>query len=247
MTSHVEGHLLRRSIPFLESWISELAAARASINGQPATATPATESSKKPKPAKGGKGTAAADDNIATAMSRCCFAVGKVLEVSPHPESTKLFVERIDMGEELNKATANGPRVILSGLQEFVKQEDFVNKLVLVIANLEPRKIAGTPSNGMVLCASTGEDPHNPASADQGERRVVLLDIPEGTRVGERVVFEGHEAAYEPVLKKKLAKNFEEVIAEVRTNADGVVCWKDIPFKTSAGVIRASLNNARIS
>lgn len=200
------------------------------------------------KPAKQPKQAAAPKDDGSTPMSRCCFAVGKVTEVSRHPESTKLYVEKIDMGAELNALTDNAPRVILSGLQEFVKEEDFLNRLVLVIANLEPRKIAGVPSNGMVLCASVGEDPHNPtATADQGERQVVLLDIPEGTAVGERVVFEGHDLPYLPVLKKKLAKNFDEVIADVRTNAKGEVCWKDLPFRTSTGVITAKLPNARIS
>lgn len=59
-----------------------------------------------------------------------------MLEVSKHPESTKLYIEKIDLGEELNALTNNAPRVILSGLQEYVKEEEFVNKLVLVIANL---------------------------------------------------------------------------------------------------------------
>eukprot|EP00796_Vickermania_ingenoplastis_P006952 gene6953-4919_t len=174
-------------------------------------------------------------------MSACCFAVGKVLEVSRHPDSEKLFIEKIDLGPELNALTNNEPRVILSGLQEFVKEEDFVNRMVLVIANLEPRKIGGIPSNGMVLCASSG------AGHDDTNRNVVLLDIPEGTKVGERVVFEGHDMPYLPVLKKKLSKKFEEVIAEVKSNADGVVVWKDMPFRTSAGVITASIKNGSIS
>lgn len=250
MASHVEGRLLRRSVPYVESWIAELAA-------KPAAATPAAAggaAAAAAAPAKKGKEKAGAgagarkgEGESATAMSRCCFAVGKVLEVSRHPESEKLFIEKIDLGAELNALSDNVPRTILSGLQEFVKEEDFVHRLVLVIANLEPRKIGGIPSAGMVLCASTGEDPHDPASAGQGERKVVLLDIPEGTPVGERVVFAGHDMPYEPVLKKKLAKNFEEVMKDVCSNADGVVCWQGQPFTTSQGPIKASLCNARIS
>lgn len=169
------------------------------------------------------------------------------MEVARHPESSKLYVEKIDMGPELNSASNDAPRTILSGLQEFVKEEDFLNRLVLVIANLEPRKIAGTPSAGMVLCASTGEDPHDPSTAAAGERQVVLLNIPEGTPVGERIVFEGHDLPAEPVLKKKLAKNFEEVMKDVCSDAEGVVCWQGRPFTTSKGVITAPLVNARIS
>lgn len=247
MSNHVEGRLLRRSVPYVESWIAELAPKVAPA--APAAAAAAAAGSKGKEKAPKGKsgGAAAAGTDNATAMSRCCFAVGKVLEVSRHPESEKLYIEKIDLGAELNALSNNEPRTILSGLQEFVKEEDFVNHLVLVIANLEPRKIGGIPSAGMVMCASTGEDPHNPASAGQGERKVVLLDIPEGTAVGERIVFEGHDMPYEPVLKKKLAKNFEEVMQEVCTNAEGVVCWQGKPFMTSKGAIKASLTNARIS
>ncbi|EPY28024.1 tyrosyl or methionyl-tRNA synthetase-like protein [Strigomonas culicis] len=243
MATHVEGRLLRLSIPYVEGWIAELAASHAAPVPAAAAAAAGGKSADAPKGGKAQKGgTSSGDKGDETAMSRCCFAVGKVVEVSPHPDSQKLYVEKIDFGDDMNRALngdgTSSPRVILSGLQEFVKQEDFLNRLVLVIANLEPRKIAGTPSNGMVLCASI----------EAGEQRqVVLLDVPEGTAVGERVVFEGHDHPYVPVLKKKLAKNFEEVIAEVGTNEKGEVCWKGIPFRTSAGVIKASLNNAKIS
>lgn len=248
MASHVEGRLLRRSVPYVENWIAELApkVPPAAPAGAGAAAAGSPKGKEKTAKGKNGGGAPTGADN-ATAMSRCCFAVGKVVEVSRHPESAKLYIEKIDLGAELNAFSNNEPRTILSGLQEFVKEEDFLNRLVLVIANLEPRKIGGIPSAGMVMCASTGEDPHDPASAGQGERKVVLLDIPEGTAVGERVVFEGHDMPYEPVLKKKLAKNFEEVMQDVCSNAEGVVCWQGKPFKTSKGVIKASLCNARIS
>lgn len=236
MTANIEGPLLRRSIPFVEEWIKDLTTIRtvgANVtNNAPSLALPKTA-----KKTSGGK----AEEPEGTPMSACCFAVGRVIEVSKHPESQKLFVEKIDMGPTLNAATENSPRVILSGLQEYVKAEDFVNRLVLVIANLEPRKIGGIPSNGMVLCAST------PGEHDAVDRKVTLLDIPEGTPVGERVVFEGHDMPYPPVLKKKLAKKFEEVIADVKTNEEGIVCWKGIPFRTSAGIIKAPIFNGSVS
>ncbi|EPY29687.1 glutamyl-Q tRNA(Asp) synthetase [Angomonas deanei] len=174
-------------------------------------------------------------------MSKCCFAVGKVVEVAKHPESDKLYIEKIDMGAELNtllSGDATTPRVILSGLQPYVTEEQFLNRLVLVIANLEPRKIGGIVSNGMVLCASQGGD---------DARQVELLSVPEGSVVGERIVFEGHEQAYLPVLKKKLSKNFEEVMTTVKTNAKGEVCWGELPFRTSAGVITSSMKDAHVS
>ncbi|AAZ13297.1 tyrosyl/methionyl-tRNA synthetase, putative [Trypanosoma equiperdum] len=223
----MEGPFLSRSIQYVERWLAEIVATKG-------TRAAATGSSEKAVAQKRGKATAtAAAETGATSMSKCRFVVGRVNSVRPHPESQKLYIEEIDLGEEGGKC-----RTILSGLQEYVKQEDFLNRLVLVIANLEPRKIGGIPSEGMVLCASCN---------DEGSRSVVLLDVPEGTPVGERILFEGHEGPYEPVLKKKLAKHFEEVAAELRTNDKGEVVWRDMPFRTSCGIITASIPNGSVS
>jgi len=80
--------------------------------------------------------------------------------VTAHPESDKLFVERIDIGD------AGGPRTIISGLRGFVTEKEFRGKNVVVVANLEPRKMRGIVSEGMVLCAS-----------DDGKQNVLLLDV----------------------------------------------------------------------
>jgi len=74
--------------------------------------------------------------------------VGKIVEVWKHPESTKLYCEKIDIG--------NGEiRSIASGLQEFVPIEQMKDAMVVVLANLRPKKLAGFASHGMVLCAET--------------------------------------------------------------------------------------------
>ena len=83
-------------------------------------------------------------------------------EVQPHPESSHLYIEKIDLGEA-------EPRTILSGLQEHYTVADFTGKMVVVAANLEPRQVAGIPSCGMVLCASTS-----------GKGLVKLLEVPSG-------------------------------------------------------------------
>ena len=53
-----------------------------------------------------------------------------------HPESDKLYCEKIDIGGEI--------REIASGLQKFVALEEMTTDLVLVLVNLKPRKLAGT-------------------------------------------------------------------------------------------------------
>ena len=74
----------------------------------------------------------------------CDLRIGRILECQPHPESENLYISKIDIGFE--------HREILSGLQKFVPLDQMSGN-VLVFANLKPRKLIGTPSFGMVLCA----------------------------------------------------------------------------------------------
>ncbi|ESL11081.1 tyrosyl or methionyl-tRNA synthetase [Trypanosoma rangeli SC58] len=240
-SSHLEGPLLRRSIPFVERWIAELVAARAppgaakkEVTREQAPQGAGAKGKKKDGKAGGASANAAAgEETCGSSMSKCHFVVGKVVDVRPHLESEKLYIEEIDLGE-----AAGGRRTILSGLREYVKQDELMNRLVLVIANLEPRKIGGIVSEGMVLCASR---------TDGDSRDVKLLDIPAGTPIGERVVFDGHDGPFEPVLKKKLAKHFEKVAVDLKTNERGEVTWGSMPFRTSRGVITAPIHNGVVS
>merc|ERR1712228_836628 len=100
--------------------------------------------------------------------------MGKVWE---HPESEKLYCEEIDLGE------ASGMRTIASGLRHHLKLEDLQDRLVVVLANLKPRKMLGFVSQGMVLCATAADG------------KVRLLEPPTGAQVGERVTIDGVEMA----------------------------------------------------
>ena len=71
--------------------------------------------------------------------------VGTVLECTKVPKSDKLLQFRIDDGL--------GGRTILSGIANYYKPEDLIGKQVCFIANLAPRKIMGTESQGMILSA----------------------------------------------------------------------------------------------
>jgi DNA topoisomerase-1 len=59
--------------------------------------------------------------------------VGKVLEAEKVPKADKLLKLIVDLGFE--------KRTILSGIAEYYKPEELVGKLVIVVANLAPRKI----------------------------------------------------------------------------------------------------------
>lgn len=168
-----------------------------------------------------------------TEVSRLEIRVGKIVEVDVHPTLPKIFVEKIDLGE------AEGPRTICSGLQGFLTKEDLFEKSCLVLANLKPRDLEGTPSNGMVLCAS---------SSDHSE--VQLVVPPEGAQVGELVTFEGH--ASEPVdAGNRAVKSWKKVGGNFATDADGVAWYtgEDTPAKmnTSAGPCTAVIKNGNVS
>lgn len=70
--------------------------------------------------------------------------VGTILEAVEVSGSEKLLRFLIDLGEL-------GQRTILSGIKNHFKPEDLVETQVLVIANLEPRKMMGLESQGMIL------------------------------------------------------------------------------------------------
>ena len=68
-----------------------------------------------------------------------------VLEAERVPKTDKLLKLTIDTGIDT--------RTIVSGIAEYYKPEDMVGKQVCVLVNLEPRKIKGIESQGMILMA----------------------------------------------------------------------------------------------
>jgi len=77
--------------------------------------------------------------------------VGTIQSVAPVPGSKKLLKMRVDIGEE---------RTIVAGLAGLYAETELVGKQVVVIANLEPVKLMGVESNGMVLAAEDKSGVH---------------------------------------------------------------------------------------
>jgi len=73
--------------------------------------------------------------------------VGKVLECVKVPKADKLLQFKIDDGL--------GGRTIISGIAASYQPEELIGKTVCFIANLEPRKIKGIESQGMLLSAES--------------------------------------------------------------------------------------------
>ena len=61
------------------------------------------------------------------------------------PKADKLLQLEVDLGSET--------RTILSGIAQHFAPESLVNRQVMVVANLAPRKMRGIESQGMILTA----------------------------------------------------------------------------------------------
>ena len=73
--------------------------------------------------------------------------VATVTECVPVNKTDKLLQLTVDTGLDV--------RTVVSGIAEHFKPEDVIGRKVVLLANLEPRKIRGVESQGMVLMAST--------------------------------------------------------------------------------------------
>jgi methionine--tRNA ligase beta chain len=91
--------------------------------------------------------------------------VARVLEARDHPNADRLLVMDIDLGQER--------RQIVAGIVGHYGLEDLTGLHIVVVANLQPAKLRGEVSQGMLLAAET-------------EGRLGLLlapDAPPGTEI----------------------------------------------------------------
>lgn len=85
-------------------------------------------------------------------FSKIKLKVGTVLEAEDLEGSEKLLKLKVDLGE-------GSPRQLLAGVKQWYEPEDFIGKQVVVVANLEPRKMMGLESQGMMLAADSENGP----------------------------------------------------------------------------------------
>ena len=73
------------------------------------------------------------------------FQVGEILSCEAVPKADKLLCSQVKIGSQV--------RQIVSGIRSGYTPEEMVGKKVMVLVNLQPRKIRGLVSEGMLLCA----------------------------------------------------------------------------------------------
>jgi methionyl-tRNA synthetase len=94
--------------------------------------------------------------------------VGVVLSAEPVKGANKLLHLKVDIGEA-------EPRELVAGIAEAYQPEQLIGRKVVIVANLEPRKLRGIQSNGMIVAASL-----------EGGKPVLagfLEDVPVGARL----------------------------------------------------------------
>ena len=82
-------------------------------------------------------------------FTRIDMRTATILEAEKVPKTTKLLKLTIDTGIDI--------RTIVSGIAEYYEPQDLIGKHISIIANLEPRKIKGIESKGMILMAEDME------------------------------------------------------------------------------------------
>jgi methionyl-tRNA synthetase len=93
--------------------------------------------------------------------------VAKVLSAEKVAKSDKLLKMQLDIGGET--------RQVLAGIAQHYQPQDLVNKSLVIVANLQPAKLMGQESQGMILAASN----------DEGQLSVIcpIVDISPGSIV----------------------------------------------------------------
>lgn len=77
--------------------------------------------------------------------------VGRIVEVSDHPNADKLFVMKFDVG-------GGDIRQSVAGLKGHYTAEELTGKAVVVVTNLQPARLRGVESQGMLLAAEAGTE-----------------------------------------------------------------------------------------
>ena len=92
--------------------------------------------------------------------------VAKILTAEKIPGKSRILKGIIDLGSE--------KRDVIIGGAEFFEPDEMIGKTVIVVANLESKKLAGVESNAMLLAADVNDKPY---------WLTVSEDVPIGTKI----------------------------------------------------------------
>ncbi|KAK9173136.1 putative tRNA binding domain protein [Cryptosporidium meleagridis] len=164
--------------------------------------------------------------------TRIALRVGRILSVERHPTADKLYLEKIDVGED-------EPRTILSGLVGVYDLTQKINELVVIVSNLKPRAMRGITSNGMLLCASSAPSGDNSDNPNQSSKEYCEpVSVPKDAKVGELIFYNDFKGEPDVVLNTKTGKDpFAAVQPNYNVGSDLLCRFKESTMMTSAGPV----------
>lgn len=149
-------------------------------------------------------------------FKRMDLRVGTVVSVEDHPDAEKLFVLKVDCGEE-------EPRQLVTNLKWRYSAEEMMGRRLIVISNLKPAKFRGVQSMGMLTAAD---------DENMGGDTVHLLapscDIPNGTRL---------DCGVEGTSSRIETKHVEQIVMKTVHVVDGKAMGVDMPADAPKVVI----------
>lgn len=179
---------------------------------------------------KGGKQQG---ETVANDASRLELRVGVMKEVERHPDADKLLVEKIDVGED-------ELRTVVSGIAGTYTPEQLTGTAAVFICNIKPVSMRGVKSQAMVL-----------AAADANGQNIELVQPPEGTEAGTRVLMEdedGSQSADEELKTDKRA--YRQIASQLTTNENCEATFNGrrlVLYGGNTAVKVSSLSNAQLS
>jgi methionyl-tRNA synthetase len=139
--------------------------------------------------------------------------VGTIVSVEDHPEAEKLYVLKVNLGEE-------EPRQLVTNIKSLFSKEYMLGRRLLVISNLKKAKFRGVESFGMLMAADDEK---------VGGNHLALLkpniDVPDGTKLN---------CGMENSSSRIELKQFEAVTIKVSSIKDGKFMGKDIELPPGA-------------
>ena len=88
-------------------------------------------------------------------FSKVKLRIVEILKAERVEGSDKLLKLEVDDGEPFDPAQGKKTRQIIAGIGKAYEPENLIGKKIVIVANLEPRKLMGLESQGMLLAAST--------------------------------------------------------------------------------------------
>jgi len=119
--------------------------------------------------------------NVFQEFSKLNLKVAQIKDVQDHPNAEKLYVLKLDAGNEVQ---------LVAGIKAYYAKDQLIGKKIVYISNLQPAKLRGVESQGMMLAAEMDEKvyvltpsgdaaPGEPVSSgmEQGEKLISFSDF----------------------------------------------------------------------